>query len=289
MCIFDAYRAWTADLARRRPEKTADTYRGHVFRAAVRLGGDLATIGRTSILEYLAGQAHQSRQSIHSALNDWFTWLNRSGQRTDNPLEHAPRRSKRSGRRLRRALDEDELTRLLIAAVWYGEHGQRWTGEQVAWRILAQYATGTRPAELLAVETSHLHLNGATSHVLLYRSKTDDEQTFPLGRLGREAFGELAAGKQGRIIHVGTKQHWAQVSSLARMIGLDPEKCRPYALRHSFATHLLERGVERRVVSELMGHRDPRTLDTYTIPSAHQLRAVQVLDEPARQGVLALD
>lgn len=278
------YRAWWADVANRRPQKTSETYRGHVFRAAVRLRGDLKSCGRAELIRYLDEEiSDKSRAGVHSALLDWFEWLARTGRRSDNPLVDARRETHRgrlAKRRKRRALEYDELVRLLVAAVWYGENGVRWTGERIAWRILGQYVTGTRPSEFLRLTTDDVHLNGISSHVIVYRSKTDREDAQPLGDanfVGHQVFAELVRGREGRIATVGVKQHWAQISALARMIGLPEEKCRPYALRHAFATHLLEAGVDRRVVQELMGHDDPRSLNAYTTPTTEQLLAVGVL------------
>lgn len=42
-----------------------------------------------------------------------------------------------------------------------------------------------------------------------------------------------------------------------------PKKATPHSLRHSFATHLMERGVERQNIQALLGHRDPKSTEVY--------------------------
>lgn len=104
----------------------------------------------------------------------------------------------------------------------------------------------------------------------------------PLSPGAREVFGELLRGAESsgaeRIRSTGRSWLWEQVARAAHLAGLDAEKCRPYALRHTFATHLLERGVPWRDVAALMGHSDPRSLMGYTVPSDDRLRrAVEAL------------
>ena len=54
--------------------------------------------------------------------------------------------------------------------------------------------------------------------------------------------------------------------------GVTPDKVTPHTLRHAFATHLLENGVNIRVVEELMGHADDKTTEIYTKVDAEQTR-----------------
>lgn len=283
------YAEWWADIANRRPAKTTDTYRGHVFRAAIAFRGNLRDATRKQLIDYLDGCSDKSRSGIHSALIDFYEWMCRTSRRADNPLVDArreTRRGRQAGRRKRRALEYDELVRLLIAAVWYGEHGNRWTGQAWAWRILGHYVTGVRPSEYLAINASDVHLNGISSHVTVYRSKTDREDAQPLGDanfIGHQVFAELIQGKQGRLNPIGAKRYWQHVSMLCQMIGIPNEKCRPYALRHAYATHLLEAGTPPRVVQELMGHDDPRAILGYTVPTREALLAVRHLGKPPPQ------
>jgi site-specific recombinase XerD len=274
------YQAWWADLAARRPAKTARLYRYWTLRAVADTAWHPLEVGRAEIERYLTSLANQHRNAVHSALLDWFDFLYRRGIRAQNPLRDIDRPAGRR-RRLKRSLSEDELRRLLIAMVYLGEGRQRWTGQRLAFTVIAGYSTGLRPGELLAISTEDLHLNGARSFVRVYRSKTDEEQIMPLSGAGRVAFGELAAGRSGRLSSIGVSQWWNRVRRAALEAGIDPRKARPYALRHSFAQHLRQRGVPPRVVSELMNHADPRSTMGYDVPDNDELYFwVRKLDEP---------
>lgn len=277
------YRTWWADLAARRPAKTARLYRYWVLRAVADTAWQPLEVGRPQIENYLDGLANQHRNAVHSALLDWFDFLERRGLRSLNPLRNIERPTGRR-RRLKRSLTDDELVRLLVAMVYVGEGRQRWTGQRLAFAVLAGYSTGLRPGELLAISTNDLHLNGARSWVRVYRSKTDEEQVLPLSAGGREAFSELAADRDGRLMHIGVSQWWNRVRRAALEAGISADKARPYALRHSFAQHLRRRGVPGRVVSELMNHKDPRSTMGYDVPDDDELYFwIRKLDQPSQQ------
>lgn len=74
------------------------------------------------------------------------------------------------------------------------------------------------------------------------------------------------------VIPVGTTRYWEQVSAAARLAGLAPEKCRPYALRHSGATRLAEMGVHPRIIAQILGHSDLRTVMNYMGATDEELK-----------------
>jgi site-specific recombinase XerD len=279
MCEFHYYRAWWGDVIGRRPEGTARRYRYHLHRTFADLPDDPTTVTARRLEDYISGLARSHAGSVRSALGDFFEFMVRHGYRAENPIAKIapqPRRSRRQPK-VRRAYDNEELTRLLVALIYIGEGKRRWTGQRLAWIVLAHYATGIRPGELVDLAVHNVHLNGVTSNVHVYSPKTGADYLVPLGRLGREVFAELCDDRVGKIISIGVAQYWNRIHAAALFAGLDPVKARPYAMRHTFATHMLERGAPIRVVTDLLGHVDPRTVLQYTVPP-----------EDARRGAVDL-
>lgn len=265
------YRGWWADVANRHSPSTARTYRAIVARTLAEIPPDRID-DPASIRRYLDEMRTNHASVARSALRDLYGYLIRSGRISHDPLATV-RTARRKGKRVRRALEPDELVRLLVALVYIGVGKTRWTGEHIAWAVLAQYATGMRPGELIDLRVDDLRLNGDSSAVYLTNTKTGNDRIVPLNATARIALGELAAGRRGRVLTIGRTQYWSHVRRAALAAGIDPERARPYALRHSFATHLIERGVHQRFVADLLGHVDMRHVWSYTVPSQDALRS----------------
>lgn len=271
------YRAWWADVGTRLAPSSSTQYRRNVLRALADMGRDPTTVPAREIQSYLDSLRVQYARVTHAALSDFFDFLVLRGFRAANPLKKMEVRT-RGGRRVRRGLSEEELARLLVAAVYAGYGRQRWGGTRLAWAILAQYALGLRPGELVSLTTDEIDLNRDPPCVLITHTKTGNDRAVPVGAIAREALEELMEGRTGCILGIGRTQYWAHVRRAARLAGLPDEKCRPYSLRHTFASHLVEKGVHIRVIAELLGHSDLRATTVYTTPSDHLLRsAVQLL------------
>jgi integrase/recombinase XerD len=153
------------------------------------------------------------------------------------------------------------------------------------------YATGMRVSELVGVRGGDLHLD---EHYLTCVGKGNKERLIPIGeqaaawvtRYQREARPSLvvtAAGKTrksstrlfvnargGSLSRIGfwkiLKRHGAH-AGLSRTLS-------PHVVRHSFATHLLERGADLRAIQMMLGHADLSTTQIYTHVLEARLRAV---------------
>lgn len=266
---FAVYQQWWADAATRLGPNTVRQYRYHVLKALADTGKDPLRMTREQCAKYLGELRPHYAKKIRSALVDFFDFLVRRGHRAANPLEEVKVKT-RGGNRLKRGLTLEELTRLLIAAVYASK--KRFEGHRLAWMILAQYALGLRPGELCTLTVGRVSLNGSSSCVYITDTKTNNDRVVPMNALAGEALRELMAGRDGQIVEIGTSWYWGKVRRAARLAGISPEKCRPYAMRHTFGTHLAELGVHPRVISELMGHSDLRATMVYTTPSDKQLR-----------------
>jgi integrase/recombinase XerD len=147
------------------------------------------------------------------------------------------------------------------------------------------YASGLRVSELLSIEPPHLDFAGRTVTVI---GKRDKQRTVPFGRAAERALRQwlergrpaLARDPRVRLVFVNARGgrlsrmgFWKILRGHARSGGLDA-RVHPHALRHSFATHLLQGGADLRVVQELMGHASVATTSIYTHLDRAYLREV---------------
>ncbi len=147
------------------------------------------------------------------------------------------------------------------------------------------YATGLRVSELVGVRAIDLH---ADEHYLTCVGKGSKERIVPIGDQASEwiaryqsaARRELLKGRTtprlfvnmrgGPLSRVG---FWKILKQYGRAAGL-PRMLSPHVLRHSFATHLLERGADLRAIQLMLGHADLSTTQIYTHVLEARLRTV---------------
>jgi integrase/recombinase XerC len=143
------------------------------------------------------------------------------------------------------------------------------------------YSTGMRVAELVSRDVEHLDFE---TEMLTVRGKGNKERLVPVGRPAREAVQawlpdrqhlmEERAGRglllEKEALFLNSRGSRLTTRSVERMVraygeraGI-PQTVTPHALRHSFATHLLEMGADLRSVQELLGHASLSTTQRYT-------------------------
>ncbi|MEN9654815.1 MAG: hypothetical protein RL235_927 [Chlamydiota bacterium] len=141
------------------------------------------------------------------------------------------------------------------------------------------YATGIRVSEACS-----LRLGDLTDAFVKVRGKGKKERLIPVGKQAiaavdhylvhfrgevTEENGPLFATSSGKAI---TRMVvWSQIKKYARAAGIEKE-ISPHTLRHSFATHLLERGADLRLIQEMLGHEDIGTTDRYTHVADNRLK-----------------
>jgi integrase/recombinase XerD len=149
------------------------------------------------------------------------------------------------------------------------------------------YATGLRVSELIAVRAADLHLD---EQYMTCIGKGSKERLIPIGeqaadwirRYQREARPELVRrargvrvvlfvnARGGALSRVG---FWKILKRYGLKAGL-PRTLSPHVLRHSFATHLLDRGADLRAIQMMLGHADLSTTQIYTHVLDARMRAV---------------
>ena len=151
------------------------------------------------------------------------------------------------------------------------------------------YATGMRVSEITEISVEHVYLD---NKFIKCRGKGDKERLVPLGGVAvtacRDYLTRVRPKMKPRTDHffLGrnggglTRQFvWQMIKKYARLAGIVKE-ITPHTFRHSFATHLLERGADLRVVQELLGHADISTTQIYTHVSGNRLKSVHAKFHP---------
>jgi len=147
------------------------------------------------------------------------------------------------------------------------------------------YATGLRVTELVSVRLADLHL---AEHYLTCIGKGSKERLVPIGEQASDwirkyqstARRELLKGRPSPRVFVNARGgslsrvgFWKILKQYGRKAHL-PRTLSPHVLRHSFATHLLERGADLRAIQLMLGHADLSTTQIYTHVLEARLRTV---------------
>jgi integrase/recombinase XerC len=238
---------------------------------AVELRGFLSAL-------HVAGFAKTSIARKLASLRSFYRYGQREGWAASNPARAL--RNPRKGRSLPHFLTTEEIGKLLAAPPAASPMGLR---DRAMLETL--YSAGLRVSELVGLSDGDVDFSQG---VLRVRGKGRRERLAPLGSYAIGALQawlkirKIAPGEpQGREAAVFTNRFGTRltVRSVGRMLekylretGLD-SRTSPHTLRHSFATHLLDRGADIRSVQELLGHKSLVTTQIYTHVSTANLRA----------------
>jgi integrase/recombinase XerC len=229
------------------------------------------------------GLSGRSAARTLSTVRGFYRWLAREGWVTDDPAYRLPAPRYRPG--LPHALTVEEMAALLEAAAGPGPLALR----NVALLELL-YAAGLRVSEAVGLSLGDLDLDGGWVRVMGKGSKPRD---VPVGQVACEAIRRYL--DRGRPYLAGAHEpavflnrHGGRLS--ARSVGrivqtvlaetAVHQRVSPHWLRHSFATHLLERGADLRVVQELLGHSRLSTTQIYTKVTLERLEAIYEQTHP---------
>ncbi len=226
-----------------------------------------------------AGYAKTTVARRLASLRSFFRFGQREGWAKTNPAK--PLRNPRKARSLPHFLSSEEIERLLSAPSAGEPMGLR---DRAILEVL--YSAGLRVGELAGLNSSDLDLSG---NMLRVRGKGRRERIAPIGSFAIHALRQWLAvrklsarEKTGPEAPLFVNKFGSRLTtrSVGRMLekhlkatGLD-HRTTPHTLRHSFATHLLDRGADIRSVQELLGHKSLVTTQIYTHVSTAGLRAV---------------
>jgi integrase/recombinase XerC len=150
------------------------------------------------------------------------------------------------------------------------------------------YASGLRVSELSGLDvdaldradgTVRVHGKGGKERIVPYGAQAARALEAWLGTRGEQS-GPLFTNPRGRRLSVRSVhtivRRWARAAGITRRVS-------PHTLRHTFATHLLDRGADLRMIQELLGHSRLSTTQRYTHVASDQLMKVYDLAHPRAQ------
>jgi integrase/recombinase XerD len=161
-----------------------------------------------------------------------------------------------------------------------------WMGVRDKAALELMYATGMRVSELVELSMDGLNLDVG---FIKCRGKGDKERIVPIGKAAKEAIERYSSKIRPKLQKKGSSdQHlflsrlgkkisrvsfWKMIKRNAKLARIKKD-ITPHTLRHSFATHLLERGADLRVVQEMLGHADISTTQIYTHINKERLKSI---------------
>ena len=242
-----------------------------------------ADIGPIDLIEMLrelhaAGLGVRSQARLLSALRTCFRFLVEEGEVRQDPTAEID--SPKAGRKLPEFLSVAEVDELLAQPPTDTVRGVR---DRAMLEVL--YATGVRVSELVGLRLDGLDRRLGTLRTFGKRRK---ERRVPMGDQALDAVGEylehgrpaLLKNRRCPTLFVTSRGRgmtrqgfWKIVKRYAVVAGIQ-RNISPHKLRHSFATHLLERGADLRSIQAMLGHADLATTEIYTHVNAARLRTV---------------
>lgn len=227
------------------------------------------------------GLANRSINRKRSAVQRFYRFLIQRGDVASSPLENT--QNLKVPHRVHRVVRPSELNRLFDASFFENS----WRGLRDHAILLTFYATGMRRAELMALKWSDYRPD---SQVIRVFGKGGKERWIPVlpelvqvlqhyslrtleewGAAHRAESGFLFLNNRGN--KVSASFVYRCVNTYLSLIS-EAEKKSPHVLRHSFATHLLERGADINAIKELLGHASLAATQVYTHSSVQQLKDV---------------
>lgn len=237
-------------------------------------------VGRRVIRRWLAdldaaGYARTSVARKSSSVRVFYTDAVRRGVLEVNPADglHRPKRPERLPTALRP---------LAVATVLDGIDGDDPVDLRDRALLEMLYATGLRVSECAALTVGDV--DGRSE--IRTRGKGGRDRVVPMGSPAARAVGRWIADGRPRLLVQPTNDLWLGVRGGTlgvrgiRRVVKDRLGTHPHAVRHSFATHLLEGGADLRVVQELLGHVDVATTQLYTHVTRDHLRRTYERSHP---------
>jgi integrase/recombinase XerD len=260
-------------------------------RWAEQQGKTLAALTRDDIVDFL-GSLYRARLDSRSVarylatLRGFFRFALAEGMVRADPTQNLE--SPRVWKKLPGFLSLEEVDRLLAAPDPSTVLGLR---DKAMLELL--YSTGLRVSELVSLRVSDIERNAGYLRCL---GKGDKERLVPIGRPALATLEAYLRESRSKLVRAGRPllpwlflsrsgrkltrvAFWKTLRRYGRLAGIR-SKLSPHTLRHSFATHMLERGADLRSVQLMLGHADISTTQIYTHVVQARLRHIYKAHHP---------
>jgi site-specific recombinase XerD len=240
---------------------------------------DPSAVTRLTIRRYVAHLTTRqfARRSVArkaAAIRRYFRWMSQRGLVPSDPTVGISVPG--GGGRLPAVLDQQQLSTLLDAPLSNDEPMWRRRRDDAVLELL--YGSGIRVGELCGLTVRSLQLDQAA---LVVWGKGGKQRRVPLSAPAVRALrswlavrSDVVAPDRGEMLFGNERGNALTPRDVRRLLDRrSPTPTHPHALRHSFATHLLDGGADLRAVQELLGHADVATTQRYTHVSKQRLSA----------------
>jgi integrase/recombinase XerD len=229
-------------------------------------------------LEARKGGAVSSQAHLISVVKSFYRYLLQDGMLESSPAAEVALPKKWA--RLPKYLSFEEVSRLLDVPETATAIGRR---DKAVLELM--YATGLRISEVARLRTADLYLEEGFLRV---RGKGGKERIVPFGDVARGCLKDYLRSSRPQLTRRGDVEQvflnygggmlsrqglWKMIKGYGAKAGLSA-RLTPHVLRHSFATHLVERGADLRSVQMLLGHASITTTEIYTHLAKDQLRRI---------------
>jgi len=248
-----------------------------------------ATLRRDSATGAKLAESSISRSIV--AVRNFLAFCSKE-ERFLNPI--AQYKPPRIHKRLPKAITVDQVITLIKNAE---REGDLFSLRDVA-LVELMYATGARVSEIIDLKEADIlkAMDGSDGEIISIRlfGKGSKERIVPIGRFAQHALDQYLVRVRPSLVgarrepalflnqrgsKLSRQSAWQIIHDAAVRAGLG-ESISPHALRHSFATHLLDGGADIRVVQELLGHASVTTTQIYTLVTIDRLRESHSLAHP---------
>lgn len=284
--MIDEYVAYLRDVRRMSPN-TVESYARDLAQLAAfaeKTGTTVERLDRRELEAFVrslmtAGLAPRSVARAVACVRGFFRFIAIERKLEQNSADDL--RAPRAWPALPKFLSLDEVDRLLAQPDASTPRGLR---DKALIEVL--YATGLRVSELVSLRAGDLHMDEG---YLTCIGKGDKQRIVPMGqesaewvrRYLRDGRARMLRKRQSPWLFVNARDggplsrvgFWKVLKAYGQSAGL-PRALSPHVLRHSFATHLLERGADLRMIQVMLGHADLSTTQIYTHVLEARLKAV---------------